>query len=152
MQQLVQLVAPGGSAVQQGFVGQVHQQRQADAGDLLDGSAGEPAAEDCQGLEGFLVGRAEQAPGIVENRPDAALAFGQVAHPAGEDIQALGQLDGDLLQAEHFDPGRRQQDAQRHALHQAADAGHEFQLVFLQLESGLHAPGALHEELDGAVF
>ena len=47
-------------------------------------------------------------------------------------------------------PGRRQQDGQRHALHQAADADHLRQVVRRRLKARLHPPRASREELDGA--
>ena len=48
-------------------------------------------------------------------------------------------------------PGSRQEDAQRHAVHQATDLRHRGGVVIVQAEAGASLSGALDEQADGVV-
>ncbi len=100
-----------------------------------------------KGLHRALFRLTEEPPGILEDRPQAAMAFGRIAECATEKLGAGRQFLGNLLAREHAQPRGREFQRQRHPQYLFADASHARALLRAECEGGLHAPRVLKEQL-----
>ncbi len=120
-------------------------------GDLLGRLPAKAPAKDGQRLKDLGLAPAEHAPGMVKDGADAAVPLGHVAPAGVQEVEALGDAVRDLGRSEHLGPGRGQEEGQRHAARQAADAGHVL-LLAGQDKAGAGPPRRGQEQVHGVVL
>ncbi len=149
-QQLVHAVAPVLAHLDQRVVDQAGQQRQAGAGHGGGRVQVEAAPQHREAAQGLALAVAEQLPGPVDHRSDAAVARLHVGRGRLQQLAAGGQAVGDGRRGGGADPAGGQLDGQRHPGHQPADPPDGGQ-VGGRPEPGPQQPGPVLEQLDGRV-
>ena len=106
-----------------------------------------PAGEDAEAGEERLLGRLEQVVAPLDRVPQRALALGQVAGAAGQQVEPLLEPAQDRLRVEQLHARGRQLDRQRQTVEPAADRGDGLLVLGRELEAGLDRLRTIEEEL-----
>jgi hypothetical protein len=141
----VHAVAPVLAHLDQRVVDQAGQQRQAGPGHGGGRVQVEAAPQDREAAKGLALAVAEQLPGPVDDRPDAAVSRLHVGRGRLQQLGAGGQAVGDGRGGGGADPAGGQLDGQRHSVDQPADPPDVGQ-VGGRAEPGPQQPGPVLEQ------
>ena len=146
----MEAVATFVDATEQALVVQRREHRQRDIGDRERGFARASAAKHREPSQRALLCGRQQSPGMLETRPQAALANGWIAQRLVEELEGAPQVGSDLVDRQDPHPGRRELDRQRHAFDRAHDVLDSVE-VALEPERRLNGTRAQLEQADGVV-
>ena len=150
-QQFVDLIAAVGQTPQQRHIYQLGKYVDSCARHLPGSLCRRPAPEYRQAHEYLARGRAQPAPRVQKHRTEIALAGGHVRHVGLQKSQVPPDLCCDFGRRKHARPGRSQQDAERYAVHEAADLYDSCHVAFAGLIARMKAAGMQQEQLHGRI-